>query len=523
MEDERLELGHFVGPFAKSMIQLNREPFPKRFDSSYLQHIHKCLFENILETAGQFRDLTMLPFQKLHAFYGQKIPGKASLFQNMDFTTERDKLNQLDELIASKNNFQGLSREEFVKHAVNVFSQLHSIRPFVHGNDIVGRIFLVRLSRAAGHTLDFSLVTSKALEAALKQITEHGDTQLLHDMFENISNPDKKVLLKECIDHLDSTGVENVKKLNLVLAKEGVTYRGIFRGAGKEGCFIQGKDLDGKLSNCVVICKKEQVAPNLLRTLKNGDHVSFTTPMTFDTLIPKENVKDLTEDEICKKTLEASQIQSSVKQIQKFSKIVYGNERVLDPYLKGVENDVNAGKEVAQKIKDNPKSIAKLAGYKFLCFKSSRRRAAERCVDSLAKSVSDHAEALQCARRKVILEHEDEQRRKGCDVAMPSKKLQDLVSLPEGERVKILSQAPDLKKELFDYVDAIRYRLSQDEHKAIKESSYVELAKSVGTSVRRAEDIATVAKHFGEVKDKAIFQLAVAKARGIGQGASLQQ
>ncbi|MDD9330879.1 MAG: type IV secretion system effector protein, partial [Bartonella sp.] len=41
----------------KTVANLNEEPLPEKFDSSYLKYIHKCLFENIFEWAGYTRDV----------------------------------------------------------------------------------------------------------------------------------------------------------------------------------------------------------------------------------------------------------------------------------------------------------------------------------------------------------------------------------------------------------------------------------------------------------------------------------
>ncbi|MDD9330745.1 MAG: type IV secretion system effector protein, partial [Bartonella sp.] len=40
----------------QAIVNLHNEPLPERFDSSYLKYIHKRLFENTFEWAGNSRD-----------------------------------------------------------------------------------------------------------------------------------------------------------------------------------------------------------------------------------------------------------------------------------------------------------------------------------------------------------------------------------------------------------------------------------------------------------------------------------
>ncbi|WP_375685842.1 BID domain-containing T4SS effector, partial [Bartonella sp. TT110JLCBS] len=85
-----------------------------------------------------------------------------------------------------------------------------------------------------------------------------------------------------------------------------------------------------------IIGNKEHLTQEQLKTLKPGDKFTFTVPKTKELesiLIPQERLAPLTENEKAEMIAEDSCVHTSLKQIQKLAKIVYGNEKILDKQM----------------------------------------------------------------------------------------------------------------------------------------------------------------------------------------------
>ncbi|MDD9333866.1 MAG: type IV secretion system effector protein, partial [Bartonella sp.] len=112
----------------------------------------------------------------------------------------QENLKKFDQLLASKNNLQGLSREEFVDEVVQLFSLLNYIAPFRAGNEATQRIFFWQLAKGAGHKIDFSVTTEERItRACIDSMTLKGDIahKEMKDLFEDISNPKSITILKD--------------------------------------------------------------------------------------------------------------------------------------------------------------------------------------------------------------------------------------------------------------------------------------------------------------------------------------
>ncbi|WP_438752207.1 Fic/DOC family protein, partial [Bartonella rochalimae] len=140
----------------QAIIRLRQEALPNKFNSSYLKHIHKCLFKDTFEWAGYTRDLTFKFKNGVTANISEmQIPNSDAFFKESKAVSKS--LHKFDQVLSKKNNLQGLSREEFVDEATKLFSFLNYIHPFRDGNGLAQRVFFERLAEAAGHKLDFSV------------------------------------------------------------------------------------------------------------------------------------------------------------------------------------------------------------------------------------------------------------------------------------------------------------------------------------------------------------------------------
>ncbi|MFT4347333.1 Fic family protein [Bartonella ancashensis] len=197
----------------------------------------------------------------------------------------------IEDALIQENNLKTFSDKEFVLAISEIFASINQIHAFREGNGRVQRMFCEKIAEASGRTLDFSLATKARMEFVSAQIMEYNNIEPMVHLFEDISNPDKRVLLREFIDFMKPTCDIPNSNCYLVAAEEGKTYMGQYRGAGLESFTI-------KTYNSTVICKKEEIAPELLKTLKYDDPITFTAKTNSNILIPAENLQPLTQSEI---------------------------------------------------------------------------------------------------------------------------------------------------------------------------------------------------------------------------------
>ncbi len=478
---------------AKAIVNLREEPSPQRFDSSYLKYLHYQLFKTTFEWAGHTRNehftfadgttATMPEMKRTgweHAFaIGNEV---------------QEGLQQLDQTLSQKNNLQGLSREEFNSEAINLFNSLNQIHPFREGNGRTQRIFFEKLAQAANHQLEFSLVTKERMMLASIAVAENGDLEPMQHLFEDISNPEKTCLLQEFMDNMKNLG-RKVNDRPVMVAKEGETYTGTYRGAGHESFTFNVK-------GAYIIGNKEHLTPEQIKTLKPGDKITFTAPQAQEleqTLIPEEKLAPLTKNEKAEMIAEDACVHTTRDQIQKLAKIVYGNAKTLDKQMVAIIKNPALGQQLANQIERAPDSVAHLAGFSLFALQNQARANAKNHVDMLCSAVTNFAHAVKHAEKAITQEHATEQARRAKIVEMPSKNLQDLFSLPKELQQEALAKNPELRKELTTFVKNINSRLSENEHKAVKNNEYETLAQSIGVSENKAKKITQTVKQAQEV------------------------
>ncbi|WP_375653226.1 MULTISPECIES: BID domain-containing T4SS effector [unclassified Bartonella] len=482
---------------AEAMVNLREAPLPEKFDTSYLCSIHQHLFKNTFEWAGHLRHL---PFTfedgTTAAMPEMKRTGWENPFALGDEI--QDGLQKLDQTLAEKDNLQDLTREKFNAEAISLFNALNQLRPFREGNGRTQRVFFEKLAQAAGHQLDFSLVTKERMMLASVAVAENGDLEPMQHLFEDISNPNKILLLKEFMSNMKELG-RNVNDRPVMVAKEGETYTGMYRGAGYDSFAFNVK-------GAYIIGNKEHLTQEQLKTLKPGDKFTFTVPKTKELesiLIPQERLAPLTENEKAEMIAEDSCVHTSLKQIQKLAKIVYGNEKILDKQMVEIIKNPSLGQQLANQIERAPYSISHLAGFSLCGLQNQARANAKNHLEMLCTAVANFAHAVRHAGKEIMQEHATEQKRLATTVEMPSQSLQDLFTLPKELQQEALAKNPSLQKELTDFVKNINTRLSQNEHKAVQNNEYETLAQSIGVSESKARQITEIIKQTKEVHQRA--------------------
>jgi len=155
--------------FAMSQ-QRSTEPLPEgRFDVAHYKALHRHLFQDVFEWAGEMRTVN--------------ISKGASTFCFAQFVASEMKRVFAD--LAERNLLRGRDRADFASAAAHFLVELNAIHPFREGNGRTQLLFLRELSREADHGLDFSnLDPDEALGAAIAGF--HGDEAPMRKLIDKL-------------------------------------------------------------------------------------------------------------------------------------------------------------------------------------------------------------------------------------------------------------------------------------------------------------------------------------------------
>ena len=121
------------------------------FDLKHLQAIHKHLFQDVYEWAGQVRIV--------------EISKGTSQFQFRQYI--QTGMADVHRRIVGANYFKGFSRKDFAAKAGAIIGDVNYAHPFREGNGRCQLLYLRQLADRAGHALDLSKIDPKAwLEAS---------------------------------------------------------------------------------------------------------------------------------------------------------------------------------------------------------------------------------------------------------------------------------------------------------------------------------------------------------------------
>ncbi|WP_455465808.1 BID domain-containing T4SS effector [Bartonella sp. B39] len=480
----------------EAMEQLRAAPFPGKIDSSYLKHIHKCLFSKAFEWAGQTREK---PFQFADGSLAFTPIIKKKEFQSTFAPSEQieEGLKNLDQVLAEKDYLKNLSHEEFVQHAAGLMINLQHMHPFREGNSYAIQVFVEKLGQAVGHPLDFSLVTKKRKMLANVEAIDKGNPEPMKHLLEDISNPQKVRILNEFTNEMENLGLDKNNYGPVIVAQDGHTYHGTYRGSGQEGFMI---DANGTL----ILGNKKDLSPKQLKELKIGDTCSFTAPFPQKSqkiLIPEQILAPLSQKEIVDKIQNDLLIQERKKEIVDLCKIVYGKSHVLEETLRKIDANPNTRSEFLGQIDESIRSISKLSGFEICGVKNRARTRAEQNISSLEINLCLYINSVIDLERNIIKDHFAEQRRCNKSVEMPSQQIKGLFSLSKEQQQEALSTSPGLEAQVKEYFQKFSERLSPSEHEAIKQKDYTRLAESLDVSTNQAEQIAKFFKQTEAISD----------------------
>lgn len=172
-----------------------------QFDADLIKALHKHLFQDIYEWAGRTReelvalsDGTVATMPIMRKAEGQPFSIGPAIPAALD---------DIGEKLRAGNYLRGLPREEFAEQAADVMAKINTVHPFREGNGRTQRVFMEQLAHAAGHDLDFTVISKERMIQASIAAHERNDTSMMRRMFDEISDPERVALLRDSIAALE--------------------------------------------------------------------------------------------------------------------------------------------------------------------------------------------------------------------------------------------------------------------------------------------------------------------------------
>ena len=156
---------------AVRMLELIESPVSGGFDLAHLQAIHRHVFQDVFEWAGELRDVD--------------ISRDGSTFGNWALIGP-----YLDGLLAKLKQeyyLNGLAPEDFIPRLAWYMSEINAAHPFREGNGRTQRIFCAQLAEQAGYFIDFETLDQNEMYAVMKA-SFNGNNKPLADLLERITS-----------------------------------------------------------------------------------------------------------------------------------------------------------------------------------------------------------------------------------------------------------------------------------------------------------------------------------------------
>ena len=120
------------------MQEMRAKPVPGRLDLQHLQAIHRTIFQDVYDWAGEIRTVSISKGSSRFAEPAY-IPSEAA---------------KLTAALAGERNLQGLDKRQFVDRLSHYYAEWNALHPFREGNGRSTRELMGEIARQAGYELD---------------------------------------------------------------------------------------------------------------------------------------------------------------------------------------------------------------------------------------------------------------------------------------------------------------------------------------------------------------------------------
>ena len=155
---------------AARAFEVRAQPLPQRFDLNHLQHIHKHLFQDVYDWAGQIRTV--------------EIAKGNSQFARTEFIESEAK--RMSAVLAKEDSLRGLNKGVFVGKLAQRFGDWNALHVFRDGNGRASREFIGQIARGAGFFLDQTKIDNERGQWNIAaQRSMFADPRALEEIFSN--------------------------------------------------------------------------------------------------------------------------------------------------------------------------------------------------------------------------------------------------------------------------------------------------------------------------------------------------
>lgn len=131
-------------------LQIEMQPITTEPDFSYLKYLHRTLFEELYNWAGEIRTINI---SKMRTAF-----------------CPADQIESMSQAIFTRlrgcSYFRGLPRDALITELADLYDSLNYLHPFREGNGRTQRLYFRRLAQWIGHNLNFSVVDSDRMMVA---------------------------------------------------------------------------------------------------------------------------------------------------------------------------------------------------------------------------------------------------------------------------------------------------------------------------------------------------------------------
>lgn len=141
-------------------FQLHKKPLLGQFDLDHFKAIHKFLFGDVYDWAGEIRDIDLSKGNSYFANHVHIVRAATPIF---------DKL-------AKEHHLKDLDVENFSVKAAYYLGELNALHPFREGNGRAQREFINHLAHKNGYSIDWTNVSQDDMTQASIESFHQGDT-----------------------------------------------------------------------------------------------------------------------------------------------------------------------------------------------------------------------------------------------------------------------------------------------------------------------------------------------------------
>ena len=143
--------------------ELAQSPVKGNFDLAHLKAIHRYMFKDLYEWAGECRDIDIAKGDNFFAHHIHIEAAAKAIFDNL----------------AKEKHLAGLSKIDFCERAAYYLSEINALHPFREGNGRAQREFISHLAYKNGYYIEWKNVEQNAMIEASIASFKKGDHSVI--------------------------------------------------------------------------------------------------------------------------------------------------------------------------------------------------------------------------------------------------------------------------------------------------------------------------------------------------------